>query len=190
MRRTPGENSVFSMSSSNVSGELAGLTSRAPIVGSGDLGRAHRGQHRLGAQLVVVGLLAAGASHVALLVARRGELEQLRQGGGTRPMQGCAYRHLRGFQIEASGLVPVLKNHPQEPIYFAPDLLPDRFRRFFSWSVCASSAAGRKRQRAVLVSTNSRLNSWNLRNSATSRSALRMAAGVGKDSEMVLPSSL
>jgi hypothetical protein len=31
-------------------------------------------------------------------------------------MQGRAYRHLRGFQIEASGLVPALKNHPQELI--------------------------------------------------------------------------
>jgi hypothetical protein len=47
-------------------------------------------------------------------------------------VQGRAYGHLCGFQIEASGLVPVLKNHPQELIYFARDLLPDRFRRSFS----------------------------------------------------------
>jgi len=32
--------------------------------------------------------LAAGASHAALSVARRGELEQLAQRGGTRPVQG------------------------------------------------------------------------------------------------------
>src|SRR5207253_2597879 len=38
----------------------------------------------------------------ALSVARRGELEQLAQRGGTRPVQGGAPRHLRGFQIEAS----------------------------------------------------------------------------------------
>jgi len=174
----------------SIGGKLAGMTGGAPVVGSGDFRRAHGGQHRLGAQLVVVGLLAAGASHGARFVGRGWELQQLAQGSGARPVQGRAYGHLRGFQIEASGLAPILKNHPQELIYFARDLPPDRFRRFFSWSVCASSWAGRKRQIAVLVSTNSRLSSWNLRNSATSRSALRMAAGVGKDWEMVLPSTL
>ncbi len=64
----------------------------------------------------------------------RGELQQLAQGGGARPVQGRAHRHLRRFQIEASGLAPILENHPQELIYFARDLLPDRFRRFFSRS--------------------------------------------------------
>ena len=105
-------------------------------------------------------------------------------------MEGGAQGHLRGFQVEAPALASILKDHPQELISFARDLPPEGFGRFFSCSVGDSSAAGRKRQMAVLVSTNSRLSSWNLRNSATSRSALRMTAGVGKDSEMVLPSAL
>ena len=90
----------------------------------------------------------------------------------------------------ASALAPVLKDHPQELIYFAPNLLPDRLRRFFLGPSATRRGVGCKRQMAVLVSTNSRLSSWNLRNSATSRLALRMAAGVGRDSEMVLPSTL
>ena len=159
----------------SVDGELPGVTGGAPIVGSGDFRRAHGGQHGLGAQLVVVGLLAAGASYGAAFLAGCRELEQLAQRSGTRPVQGRAHRHLRCFQVEAPCPAPVLENHPQELIYFARDLLPDRFRRFFSWSVCDSSWAGRRRQIAVLVSTNPRLSSWNLRNSATSRSALRMA---------------
>ena len=69
-------------------------------------------------------------------------------------MQGRPHRHLGGFQIDPSGLAPLLQHHPQELIYFPPDLLPDRFRRFFSCSFGVSSSTGRKRQIAVLVSTN------------------------------------
>lgn len=158
-----------------IGGALASVTVRTPIVGTGDLRRAQGGQHGFGTQRVVVGSLAARTSHGALFVDRRGELEQLAQGGGAGAVQGGTHGHLRGLQIEAPGLAPILENHPQELVYFPRDLLPDRFPRFFSWSVSDSSS-----QMAVLVSTNSRLKSWNLRNSATSRSALWMAAGVGK----------
>jgi hypothetical protein len=71
-------------------------------------------------------------------------------------------------------------------VYFARDFLADRFRRFFSCSVCGSGSTGRERQISVLVWTNSRLSCWNLRNSFTSVSAFRMAVGVGKDSEIDL----
>jgi hypothetical protein len=85
---------------------------------------------------------------------------------------------------------PLVENHPQKLIYLARALLPNRFGRFFPWCVSNSSAGGRRRQISALVPTKSRLISWNLRNSATSRWALRMAAAVGKDWEMVLPSTL
>jgi hypothetical protein len=62
--------------------------------------------------LVVGGGLAARARHGARLVAGRGEMEQLRQGRGTRPVQGRAHRHLRRFQVEAPALAPILENHP------------------------------------------------------------------------------
>src|SRR5262245_22262547 len=105
-------------------------------------------------------------------------------------MQGGAHGHLCGLQIQVPRLAPLLENHPQELIYFARDLLLDRCRRFFSCSVSGSSSTGRKRQIAALVSTNARLSCWNLRNSATSRSALWRAAGVGNDSVRVLPLTL
>jgi hypothetical protein len=134
--------------------------------------------------------LTAGTGQAASFRAGLGKLQQLAQGGGSGAVQGGAHRPLGRFQIETPGLPPLLKNHPQELTYRARDLLPDRFRRFFSCAFGLSSSTGRKRQIAVLVSTNWRLSSWNLRNSATSRSALRRAAGVGRDSEMVFPSAL
>jgi hypothetical protein len=48
------------------------------------------------------------------------------------------------FQIETPGLAPTLENDPQESIYFARDLLTDRFGRFFSCPVSDSSSIGRK----------------------------------------------
>jgi hypothetical protein len=77
------------------------------------------------------------------LVARRWELEQWAQCRGARPVQGGAHRHLRGFQIEAPRLAPILENHPQELIYFARDLLSDRLGRFFSCALksCSPSTA-------------------------------------------------
>ena len=145
---------MFSMSSSTSAGNWPAMTVRAPIVGTGDFHRAHGGQHGLGAQLVVVGLLAARTSHGALFVGRRRELEQSTQRCGARPVQGRAHGHLRGFQIEAPRLAPILKNDPQEPIYFARDLLPDRLGRFFSCSLDSSSpSSGRNWQIFSLTST-------------------------------------
>jgi hypothetical protein len=117
-------------------------------------------------------------------------MQQLVQGGGAGLVHGRAHRHLNRFQIEGAALAPSLENDTPEVIYFARDLLTDRFSRFFSCSVCRSSSTGRKPQISALVSTNSRLSCWNLRNSATSRSALWMAAASGKESVMVLPSDL
>jgi hypothetical protein len=105
-------------------------------------------------------------------------------------MQGRPHGHLDGFQIQPAGLAPAGKDHAQKLVYFARDFLVDRFRRFFSCSVCGSGSTGRERQIWVLVWTNSRLSCWNLRNSLTSVSAFPIAAGVGNDSEIDLPFTL
>ena len=63
---------------------------------------------------------------------------------GARPVHGGTYGHLQRFQIETPGLAPTLENDPQESIYFARDLLTDRFGRFFSCPVSDSSSIGRK----------------------------------------------
>jgi hypothetical protein len=39
-------------------------------------------------------------------------------------------------------------------IYFAPDFLADRWRRFFPWTDGAASSIGRKRRTEALTSTN------------------------------------
>ena len=108
---------------------------------------------------MVVGLLTAGASHRARFAARCGELKQLAERGRARPVQGRAHRHLGRFQIEVTRLAPFLENNPQELIYFARDLLADRFRRFFSGSLKASSSStGRNWQIFSLTSTQVSLN--------------------------------
>src|SRR5208282_5257460 len=101
-----------------------------------------------------------------------------------------AHGHLGRFEIESPRVASILEHHPQELFYFAPDLLPDRFDRFFFSSVSGCSSRGRKRQISALVPRNSRVSCWNFRNSCTSRSAFWIAARVGNACEMVLPSSL
>jgi hypothetical protein len=46
-------------------------------------------------------------------------------------MHGGSHRHLDRLQVEFAGPAAVLKDDPHQPAYFAFDLLPDRFRRFF-----------------------------------------------------------
>jgi hypothetical protein len=55
------------------------------------------------------------------------------------------------------------ENEPQQILYFPADFLLEGFRRFFPWGVCAGSSIERKRQRAALTSTNSRLHCCHLR---------------------------
>ena len=89
-----------------------------------------------------------------MFLARGGELKQLAQGGSARPVQGGTHGHLNGFQVEAPRPAPLLENDPQELIYFARDLLPDRFRRFFSCPLNSSSpSTGRNWQIFSLTST-------------------------------------
>jgi hypothetical protein len=102
-------------------------------------------------------LPAATARHGAVVGVGRRELEQFGQGRRTGAVHGRAHGHLDGFQIQTACFAPAAKDHPQKLVYFARDFLADRFHRFFSCSVRASSSAGLKRQISAFVSTNSRL---------------------------------
>ena len=86
------------------------------------------------------------------------ELQQLMQRRSTGMMHGRTHSHLGRLQIEATRLAPLLENHPQQLVYFARDLLADRFRRFFSSGDNVSST-GRARQISALTSMKARLNS-------------------------------
>src|ERR1035437_6757566 len=105
-------------------------------------------------------------------------------------MQGRTHGHLDGFQIETATLAAVVEDDAQELIYFARDFLLDRFGRFFSCGDSASGSGGRSWQICALTSTNSLCSDCSLRNSAISRSALRIAAWSGKHSVTVLPTTL
>lgn len=97
----------------------------------------------------------------APLVGRRGfELQQLGQGCSSGLMHRRAHCHLDGFQIQIAGLAARVKDHSQQLVYFAPDLLADRFRLFFSAGDIPSSPTGRKRQICSLTRTSSRQSSW------------------------------
>jgi hypothetical protein len=103
-------------------------------------------------------------------------------------MHGGADGCLDTLQIKAAVDFAVAENDAQQLLYFAGNFLLDRFRRFFSWAVCAVCSTGRKRQIFRLTSTRSSVRPWNLRNSAISLSAFRRAAGDGRLCVTVLPS--
>jgi len=73
------------------------------------------------------------------------ELQQFAKGCGAGPMHGRTHSRFDSFQIQTSGLAATLENHTQKLLYFARDLLADRFDRFFSSGDSASST-GRARQ--------------------------------------------
>lgn len=81
----------------DVSGELAGMAVRAQVVGARYFHLPYRRQHRLRAQLPVVGLVAAGTRQAPLVSRRGGKLQEFGQRCGSRVMHGRAHRHLDGF---------------------------------------------------------------------------------------------
>jgi hypothetical protein len=64
-------------------------------------------------------------------ISRGWEWQQVAQRGGSRPAQSRAHRHLGRSQIDAPRVAPFLQHHPQGLFYFALDLLPECFDRFF-----------------------------------------------------------
>ena len=74
------------------------------------------------------------------------------QGGSARLMHGGPHRHLDRFQVELSGFALVLKDDPEQVVYFALDFLLDHFGRFF-FCTDTASAIGRTAQSCSLTNT-------------------------------------
>src|SRR5277367_5243626 len=98
--------------------------------------------------------MAARTSHRVLVGRRDRELQELGQGCRASPMHGRAHGHFDGFQIQASCLTAAVEDRAQQLLYFARDLLAERFGRFFSSGEKLSST-GRARQIRSLASSNS-----------------------------------
>src|SRR5208283_2129233 len=171
----------------DIGGELTRLAVWTQVVRTQHFRPAHHGQQGLGTQLPIMSPVATSTRDGPLLGGRGRELQEFGQGGGSGPMQGRAHRHLDRFQIETARRAASAEDDAQQLVYFAPDFLADRFRRFFSSGVISSSGTGRKRHICSLTTTSSRQSSWKRWNWATSRCALRSAAAVGKVSVTVLP---
>ena len=90
-----------------------------------------------------------------MVLIRRIVAQQLRQRGGSGLVHGGPHSGLDRIQIVAAAGAALLKNQPQEAVYFAGNFLLDRLRRFFPWAVCSVCSTGRKRQIFRLTSTNS-----------------------------------
>lgn len=91
-----------------------------------------------------------------VILIRRIILQQLSQGAGSRLVHGRSDGGFHRFQIESAVVAStILKNDPQEAVYFAGDFLLDRLRGFFSWAVCSVCSTGRNRQIFRLTLTNS-----------------------------------
>ena len=88
-------------------------------------------------------LMAASTRKGALLGGRHGELQQFAQRGCAGLVHGRAHRHLDGFQIQTPRLSATVEDDAQQLVYFARDLLADRFRRFFSSGESTSGSDGR-----------------------------------------------
>jgi hypothetical protein len=58
-------------------------------------------------------------------------LQQLRQRGSSGLVHGGSHSGLDRFQIEPTVIATLLKNNPQEPVYFAGNFFLDCRRRFF-----------------------------------------------------------
>ena len=101
-------------------------------------------------------------------------------------MHGRTHYALNGFQVHTCRLAAALEEQSQKLLYFARDFLTDRFGRFFA-SGDKVSSTGRARQIFRLSSTNSPVSERNLRNSAISACALRMADCEGRFWVAVLP---
>ena len=80
------------------------------IPGAQKLHRAHGGEYAPRAHLAVMGLVAAGAGYLALFDTWRIVSQQLTQGGRSGLMHGRSHGHLDRFQIQLTGLAPVLKD--------------------------------------------------------------------------------
>ena len=150
MRRTPGEKSRVLNVQFGDRRETGLVTVRTQILGPRQFHLAHGSEYGPGAQLAVVGLMAARAREVRWSGAGARELQQFIQGCCAGLMQGGAQGHLDRFQIR-SPVFRARRRRGPAAVYFARDFGMDRFRRFFSSGVNVSST-GRSAQIFSLTS--------------------------------------
>jgi hypothetical protein len=160
----------------------------AEIVGPPNLDRTDNGEKGFGAHFLEACLVATRTRDGQVMGIRWIELQQLSQCPSPGMMHRGPDRCLVTFQIEIASRFSVAKNSANQLCYFAGDFSLDRLRRFFSWAVCSVCSIGRTRQIFRLTSTRLSVRSLNLRYSATSLSAFRIAAGEGRFWVTVLPS--
>jgi hypothetical protein len=79
-------------------------------------------------------------------------MEQFAQRGCPCVVHGRAHSHFDSFQIQTPRLAAGAEDDAQQLVYFARDLLLDRFGRFFSWADGWSSSTGRNWQTLSLTS--------------------------------------
>src|ERR1700679_2344074 len=133
----------------------------------------------------------ARAGQQRLIRSRDFELQPLAQGGCIGLVKRCPQCVLSRPQVGLPVVLSLGEGAAQQLFYFPRNLPIDCNSRFFSCSVHPPRrSTGRRWQIFSLMLTNSSLSFWRRWNSSTSRCALRRAAGVGKDSDTVFPSTL
>jgi hypothetical protein len=135
----------------DISGELAGVTVRAQVVGSRDFHLTNCRQYEFGAEFPVIGLKAALARKGALLGCGFCEAQEFAQGCRAGLVQGRAHGHLDGLQIQSPRLAAAVEDNAQQLVYFARDFVTDGLRRFFSSGESVSGSDGRIRQICALT---------------------------------------
>src|ERR1019366_9231100 len=127
-----------------------------------------------------------------LLCRRNGKLQELSEACSSDPMHGRTHHHFAGLQVQMTRLAPAKEEHTQPLVYFVEGLLINRSSRFFSSGVhvLLCDSRGRSLQIFSLTAIKSVLSFCKRRCSSISACAFRQAAGEGKDSATVLPSTL
>jgi len=123
--------SVFFHSQLYIGGEWSTVAGRAQVVRTGDGNLAHSGPHRLGAQLLITGSVAATARNAPLVGRRDGERQPLPERRRSGVGQSRAHGSLDGFQMEMAAVTALREDDAQQLVYCACDFLADRCRRFF-----------------------------------------------------------
>ena len=96
--------------------------------------------------------MTARTSQGPLVDSRGFQLQQFRQSSCARFMHDRAHGQLDSFQIQTARLAPIVEDNAQQLLYFARDLLADRFGRFFS---CGDRESSTGRARQILSFTSS-----------------------------------
>ena len=110
MRRTPGEKSVLSMSSSTSAGNCPLVALGTEIVGAFDPCPTYSREYRAGTHSYIWGRMATVTRQASMVTVRWIKSQQLGDSIGTGLMDRGANGHLYGLQIQLTGAVPIGKD--------------------------------------------------------------------------------